>query len=675
MPSALWILGSTLLLLAQTAGLDVTLEKYTESPGLYYDDSGSAQLYSTEWKVVTYVNLEEASQNLEIVKRYASLSITFCKEHEHTFWINFTDCMRTIRHLDRQIREIEDMKLLVKQLTRTDEDATNIRSKRGIFNFIGGISKILFGTMDSEDASYYTDKISDLEREQTEFLKLSKEQMTVVKSTLRSINTTLRDVYENERVLSKGLENMARHVNEYDGEIKRMFTSTSMLLVVNEHSAELDRAMSECRREYETLIEAIINAQKGILQPHIITPTLIMNQMKLNQADFPSDLTLPIPLSAAYHNLVLRVIEVDVFVKGNYLVYVIRLPLTNHVKYSVYHVLPLPIKIRNAEFKFTFILPEREYLLMDVAKQYYARLTASEFKECKLMDSSHRLCKQNYPVQVKHADEACEAELLQSMRSIPASCSQRIVELNQTLWTQLNNNEWLYVAPRVETLTVLCSRQEPRDVEIHGTGKLKMHSMCKGYGSKTLIQAQMTIVSNNTGKDIIPPISLEYDCCLPEKGSTKLSQIHLDLPIKNVVKHLDDLRVASYKVDEVEKIILEQEWKLKHSNMNYKLSILSYFGMITTCLILILFCCCCCCKCFRRSCPNFFRWWKNNNPCTTIVFKPKIVNSVHSSRESLHFPSARSSIKHRRSQDDCPEMTELVLLTAGTKNTGASGKR
>lgn len=149
----------------------------------------------------------------------------------------------------------------------------------------------MFGTMDSEDASYYTDKISDSEREQADFLKLSKEQITVVKSTLRSINTTLQDVYENERVLSKGLENMAKHVNEHDGEIKRMFTSTSMLLLVNEHSAQLDRALGECRRDYEILIEAIINAQKGILQPHIITPAQIMNKIKLIQADIPSDLT------------------------------------------------------------------------------------------------------------------------------------------------------------------------------------------------------------------------------------------------------------------------------------------------------------------------------------------------------------------------------------------------
>jgi hypothetical protein len=51
---------------------------------------------------------------------------------------------------------------------------------------------------------------------------------------------------------------MARHVNEHDGEIKRMFTSTSMLLVLNEHSAQLDQALDECRRDYKILIEAII---------------------------------------------------------------------------------------------------------------------------------------------------------------------------------------------------------------------------------------------------------------------------------------------------------------------------------------------------------------------------------------------------------------------------------
>jgi len=39
--------------------------------------------------------------------------------------------------------------------------------------------------MDSEEASLYAEKISSLEKEQIDFLKLSKEQITVVKATLR----------------------------------------------------------------------------------------------------------------------------------------------------------------------------------------------------------------------------------------------------------------------------------------------------------------------------------------------------------------------------------------------------------------------------------------------------------------------------------------------------------
>jgi hypothetical protein len=52
--------------------------------------------------------------------------------------------------------------------------------------------------MDSEDASYYADEISSLEKEQIDFLKLSKEQITVGKTTLRSMNSTLLAVSENE---------------------------------------------------------------------------------------------------------------------------------------------------------------------------------------------------------------------------------------------------------------------------------------------------------------------------------------------------------------------------------------------------------------------------------------------------------------------------------------------
>ena len=107
-----------------------------------------------------------------------------------------------------------------------------------------------------------------------DFLKLSKEQITVVKTTLRSINSTLLTATENEKSLSKGLEEMATH--EQDGEIKEMFTAYSLLLTINEHAMKLNRAIDECRSEYEILVDAVINSQNGVFQPQLITPAQIL---------------------------------------------------------------------------------------------------------------------------------------------------------------------------------------------------------------------------------------------------------------------------------------------------------------------------------------------------------------------------------------------------------------
>jgi len=185
--------------LTATAALDATLQKFEKSPSLYCDHVGEAQLYNTEWELLTYVNLQEADRSLETVVKYAELSKDFCKKHEHSFWVNFTDRVRTVRYTDRKMKEVEELKMLVRQLTRV-EDKDQIRFKRGVFNFVGGISTILFGTVDGNDTSYYAEKVSNLEKEPLEFFSLLKGQVTVVVSTLRSLNSTLLTVSENEKI-------------------------------------------------------------------------------------------------------------------------------------------------------------------------------------------------------------------------------------------------------------------------------------------------------------------------------------------------------------------------------------------------------------------------------------------------------------------------------------------
>ena len=198
--------------------------------------------------------------------------------------------------------------------------------------------------------------------------------------------------------------------------------------------------------------------------------------------------------------------------------------------------------------------------------------------------------------------------------------------------------------------------------------------MCKAYGYRILIQSHSTLVTNRTSKDVIPPISLEYDCCGSGDRTSKLNELHLHLPLKIVTSSLVDLRIASHKVEEVENLISEQDWKIKHSTIDSHLSFLSNVGMATTSLTLICLCCCCCSKCCHKRCPRFSKWWKDNNPCTMIVVKPKTVNSIHLSRESLRYSGSRASNKTRHSLSDPLETTELVSLNTNVKNITPSGK-
>jgi len=49
--------------------------------------------------------------------------------------------------------------------------------------------------------------------------------------------------------LARNLEEIAKHVNERDGEIKEMFTAYSLLLTIKEHAMQLN--IDECLREYD----------------------------------------------------------------------------------------------------------------------------------------------------------------------------------------------------------------------------------------------------------------------------------------------------------------------------------------------------------------------------------------------------------------------------------------
>jgi hypothetical protein len=669
----MWTVITTLLIvwLATGRSLDIRNNPVPSSPGLYYQHESEARLSHSEWKIVTYLSLGQASDNVDIIGKYLQATIDFCRKHDKTLWLNLTECRTMIHDATTRLERLKGVRDLAHQLTRTE--ASLVRRKRGLFNFIGQISRSLFGTMDSDDEEFFSHKITQLEGDQADLIKLAKEQMVIVKSTLKSVNGTLNDVSKNEMILEKGLQDIKNFINEENGELKRKYTYTSMLMVLNDHAIQLQRALEEVKDEYDIIIQSCLSAKTGVLQPRVLSPNHMIEVLKKSRDSFPRDLQAPVPLSDASAYLLINILAVDVYIVGNNLVYIVRIPLVTHHVYDVYRVLPFPIKINGTRSKYTFIQPEREYLLFDNTKQYYAKFRHEDIGRCKRLDKKHIICQQDFPLLVSHLANDCEVLMLQPIRAIPETCVQRILELTETLWIPLKDNSWIYVAPKANRMTVLCSEQNPTDLEIVGSGILTFLADCTGYGDKVMLRSATAHFVNHTQKDVIPPVYLPLDCCEADENKIHLDELKLDTPLRNILTHNEELQLASYKVKEVQELIEEEEWKLKNTDSSRHLAVLSYIGAAAVVLLTVVLCCCCCRRC-RKCWSRGVRWFSDGKGCSAIVFKPKIINSVHTSSDSLNRRGVTLSLETSLGNEGDNEATATELTPMAPNKSSTTGK-
>jgi hypothetical protein len=92
----------------------------------------------------------------------------------------------------------------------------------------------LFSTSTQSDAKKYTQYIKTLEDEQQSFVRISQEQMVVLKSAIMSFNITctMQKVNQNAKLLTENLQCLSKPVVD---EINQMHTQVDSVMMVNQH--------------------------------------------------------------------------------------------------------------------------------------------------------------------------------------------------------------------------------------------------------------------------------------------------------------------------------------------------------------------------------------------------------------------------------------------------------
>jgi hypothetical protein len=280
-----WIV--LLLVLLRAAALNnlgYTLERYDESPGLYYESKGMAVMYNVEWRTVVYVDLSKFDNETLAIRQYVQHVDMLC---QMSIVRNWTGCAHFYDDARSRVNQLTRTEGLLKEITGQQNGEK--RKKRGVFNFIGEISKVLFGTMDDEDAKYYNEQIKLFEQNSEDVNTLLKQQLAVVKSSLGAVNNTLADVAYNENLLKEGVRKVTEYMTILKSETAANMNLVSAKIEVEGHIMRVKNAMNALQRNLDMLIGSVIHAQKGVLQPQIISPTVLMESLMKSAVAFPKD--------------------------------------------------------------------------------------------------------------------------------------------------------------------------------------------------------------------------------------------------------------------------------------------------------------------------------------------------------------------------------------------------
>ena len=176
------------------------IDKIRNQSELYFERKGEMKISNSNWKIMVFVNLTETMiRNKEL---YSHVS-RFCRSIKNNEMCNHFTEIAT-----KELQELDKLENLIHESVGKRE-----RAKRCLINVIGQVQKLLFGTMDSEDANLINEKLHTLSNDESEIRRLMSKQLTVLKSTISDLNLHETDSLEFEKVYAHTINDLVNTVN------------------------------------------------------------------------------------------------------------------------------------------------------------------------------------------------------------------------------------------------------------------------------------------------------------------------------------------------------------------------------------------------------------------------------------------------------------------------------
>ncbi|XP_032677802.1 uncharacterized protein LOC116847183 [Odontomachus brunneus] len=502
------------------------IQKFTHTPGIYFDKQGQLYQIASTWKIVIKVNLKTLDIRRDQLEEYLENTKKMCDIQGIT-----TKTGKTCNNLYKIVKtRLDRTRQIMNQIYEIHSIIPNRR--RGLIDSIGMLTKSLFGTMDANDEKIINEQLQLLENRQ-ETLKHATNQLKILNATVGHLEKSENTIQKNEKTIWDSITQI--------GDSQTELVSRQHL---DEHFILLDAALNNLVQDQNDILTYLNNIKQGYLPIQITLINDIISQIKEAAIRVPQNLHFPFRISTKNWLEIEKFITLNAYYQKGNIFTVLKIPLITYPIYDIINILPLPIYTGNDTFAWTEITYNK--IAINKEANSYLVISDNDLQECKKI-SDHYICGQGNPIYKIQADSPCEVHLFMTLEKT-GNCHTKYILANHTVLIALKErNAWLYSTRNEQNIHIQCKNKNYYN-KIKNTGIIKFKEQCKLIINEITIQAQ-GVIEDKIIETYIP----EYNITIAKEQIDTINNTIPRLKMKKIIQNPTELTDLSREITQTQK--------------------------------------------------------------------------------------------------------------------------
>ncbi|XP_037926202.1 uncharacterized protein LOC119661084 [Hermetia illucens] len=200
----------------------------------------------------------------------------------------------------------------------------------------------------------------------------------------------------------------------------------------------------------------MLDLQHGTINPLLVTPQQLQEQITLIQKTLRPNLRIPISRTIGDLSLY-KTFSVHTQMTKSFVIFQLKLPLINSEEFQLFNLLPVPIQRVQRSY---LIQTSTRYLLVNLQRSQYYPISQDELDKCTTTADNIFLCVQHHPLYNKQSSiNQCELALLNHQEPSSMQCVWAPIN-NTNFWIQAHQeNTWIYTLGGTRIFDTICGTE------------------------------------------------------------------------------------------------------------------------------------------------------------------------------------------------------------------------